>query len=195
MGRGSVFLTLQRNLGLKGPPGGFLKAAAGAGEACGWRAAWRHQAVGRRPLLTGKMGIHSPSVREHVWNDVWWCAKSYLFSLGDVKTNKQPLVFTAICRKRDQILWQSGELDPDRAHVSTSLTADIKGVKLSTHFLPAQWFVQHCVYQSFQLLKESATEEARLQAETSAFVDLLLENEEKCSEKMKSDPPYSSSGS
>lgn len=123
MARGSVFLALQKNLWLKGLLVSWRCWPGAEGEACDWWAAWEHQAVRRRLLLTGKMWIHSLSMApEHAWNDVRWCVQSNISSLGDV------LVFTAICRKRYQILRQSGELDPDWAHVSSSLAADIKGI-------------------------------------------------------------------
>lgn len=54
------------------------------------------------------------------------------------------------------------------------------------------------VHQSFQLLKdepaEAVTEETGVRAGKSTVVELILENEEKCSEKMKRDPPHSRSG-
>lgn len=60
-------------------------------------------------------------------------------------------------------------------------------------------FAQHSVHQSSQLVKdepaEPLTEETRLRAEKSPVLELLLENEEECSEKMRRDPPYSRSGS
>nr|FAA00373.1 TPA: calcitonin receptor [Tetraodon nigroviridis] len=50
--------------------------------------------------------------------------------------------------------------------------------------------------QTFQVDEpaEPLTEETRLRAEKSPVLELLLENEEECSEKMRRDPPYSRSG-
>lgn len=82
--------------------------------------------------------------------------------------------------------------------MSTSRAADVKGLSLTFHFLPIRLFVQPSVHQSFQMLKdapaETATKETVGRAEKSTVVELLLQQEEKCSEKMKRDPPYSRSG-
>lgn len=42
---------------------------------------------------------------------------------------------------------------------------------------------------------EPRTEETGVRTEQGTIVELLLENEEKCSEKMKRNPPYNRTGS
>lgn len=41
---------------------------------------------------------------------------------------------------------------------------------------------------------ETVAEETGVHTEKGTVVEILLENEEKCSEKMKRDPPYNGSG-